>query len=65
MTTFNIDNEFEYLRLVSALKELKIEYTEKINHDTSFPVLDTLDSFAEIYVEDEFADLVRAIDTKP
>lgn len=65
MTTFIIENEFEYLRLVSALKELEIEYTEKVNHDTSFPVLDTVGCFAEIYVEDEFADLVKAIDTKP
>jgi hypothetical protein len=59
MKTFQIENEFEYQRIISTLVELGIDYTEKINHDSSFPVLDNLHYFAEITVEDEFAELLR------
>ena len=58
---YKIENEIEYLRIISALQEMKIEYTENKYSDSSFPVLNESEYYAEITVPEEYAESVNAI----
>ncbi|MDT3738034.1 MAG: hypothetical protein RO257_00895 [Candidatus Kapabacteria bacterium] len=58
---YKIENEIEYLRIISTLQEMKIEYTENKYSDSSFPVLNASEYYAEISVPEEYEESVNDI----
>jgi hypothetical protein len=54
ISTYRIESELEFHRIISALDELKIPYTIFKHTDTSFPVLGQTKSYADISVPKEF-----------
>ena len=58
---YKIENEIEYLRIISALQEMKIVYTENKYSDSSFPVLNESEYYAEISVPVEYEETVNDI----
>lgn len=59
--TFQIENKFEYYRIISVLEDYGIPYASKIYTDSNFPVLGQIRPYAEISVAKENEAMVRSI----